>query len=222
MIRLTEEQKAEFIDSGWFDGNLFTHQIIDCLERASDDKDFWLGWEKARDKHMQSLPSYAWLDPDESTYNPDVMMYKQAIMFFGSAFESLAIFGALPKWSGRQTKSFIQRMESEIDALRESIGAIPPEQFELWSALDSTRISSFLNVLTELKEFCERSSTLPVLGKPNTPRLDRHFVTAQTLSLAQGFGYPSYGTIASMMNAMFPNYETVDASYVQSVARRLK
>lgn len=197
----------------------FPEETLHCLIRAWRDPAFTAGWETLRDQF--------WLDPPDEViasifhsfipWEPDRQMLEQVVRAIDYGYTCLASFHEIPKLTPSAWQKFFANIENTSAALSNAIGQLP-ESFLQLHALD---VDDFDSQMAQLSQMAKSELENGGLARPNAIHADRTYVAKGILeNMLEGIS-PTYATIASLLNAMFPDYEPIDAGFVQSVARKL-
>ena len=215
MAKLSAEDYELIARSRILENCGYPKQTMEVLERAWSDPDFVRGWTCRGATAKLEAPSInLWGN------SPLGLPLFEAIRFIDLALVSAVSFEAVPKLSPTVRRKTFEGMRRDIQSLLATIHALPPPLLDYYDFREE-QVQLVDALLGHLDGIAEDELLDPGNSRPNARFADRVDVTKSLIQRSRELGFPSYSTLASLINVTFSDYEAIDAVYVQSVARKL-
>lgn len=218
MKDVSPEIKAQALALPPFTECRYPQQTMDCVIRAWRDPDFVRGWEALRDKYWSEPPNDVFSEVfyQFHVYEPEREMFKRLVLEVDKAYGHLAKYHAEPKFAPAAREQLFTGIHDSSRRLKQALGLLATD-FLAQHAISASDLK-WLDLVEEMAEIELANGGIP---RPNAPNADRTYVAKELVIHASHLGLPAYPTAASLLNAMFPDYEPIDAAYVQSINRKI-
>lgn len=215
--------RAVLLDSWVFQTCLQPDHAMDCLLRAASDPEFRRGWKRVSTEDPVDPTRLREVGHIIVRYFPfftDVRLMGQAVALIDASCNSLAYFHSFPKWTPQQHEDYFVKVEQSISAIVSLLDDPYGDALE-HHGIFSSDLFEIRAALTKLHEITQFAKGTEMLSRPHAKHADRTYVAKDLIQWSRQDGAPSYGAIASVLNATFPNYDPIDAGFVQAIARKL-